>query len=386
MNRARTDRRYSTWILVPLLSLCLGIVVSGRLVQAGDVYVGSETCGQSGCHTTIYNDFRSSGHPYKLVDSEKARTRPIPLPEGYSWDDISYVIGGYKWKSRYMGTDGYIITELPDGTQGMNQYNYLTRTWSDYHPGELKPYNCGSCHTTGWVADEDWETDGTLADNQDGLPGIHGTFAFGGVQCEACHGPGGHFEPIDRTAAACGACHIRGSELTIPASGGFIRHHEQWNEHLAGPHAALDCIDCHDPHKQSKTSTRATCTDCHGAIAESYAGTPMDEWNVTCEDCHMAKASKSAQALGPYEGDIMSHLFVINTDQNAKLFTEDGKFVNLNAEGKAGVTLDFACLSCHETESLAWAEIYAKDFHGGQNDVTNIHRPTRPRVRMGIFH
>ena len=54
----------------------------------------------------------------------------------------------------------------------------------------MKPYDCGACHTTGWVADTDADTDGTLADNQDGLPGIHGTWAAPGIHCEACHGPG----------------------------------------------------------------------------------------------------------------------------------------------------------------------------------------------------
>ena len=38
-------------------------------------------------------------------------TTPIPLPDGYTWDQISYVIGGYKWKSRYMDENGYIITQ-----------------------------------------------------------------------------------------------------------------------------------------------------------------------------------------------------------------------------------------------------------------------------------
>ena len=52
------------------------------------------------------------------MKGEEAKYRSIPLPFGYNWPeagslvegDVSYVIGGYKWKSRYMDHEGYIIT------------------------------------------------------------------------------------------------------------------------------------------------------------------------------------------------------------------------------------------------------------------------------------
>ncbi len=327
-------------------------------------YVGSEAC--QVCHEEKYSDWKVSGHPYKLMKSEEARNRPIPLPGGFSWDDISYVIGGYKWKSRYMDDDGFIITTTFDRVgnpvSGRNQYNALTGQWSDYHPDEVKPYNCGACHTTGWVADEDAETDNDLSDNQDGLPGIYGTFEFGGIHCEACHGPGDEMS-VDTSADFCGTCHIRGDADTIPASGGFIRHHEQFNEFLAGPHSVLECVTCHDPHKRAEFSIVNECEDCHDNIAESFAKDPMAGQGVECEDCHMPFASKSAQALGDYEGDIKTHLFYINTDPNANMFTEDGGFVALDANGKGAVTLDFACKRCHQNTDMNELARFAKNFH-----------------------
>lgn len=245
---------FSTLIVrVAMMLTVLGVLAFGLATPAqAQFWVSSEGC--AGCHYEQYNDFRVSGHPYKLSKVDVAREKPIPLPDGLEWDDITYMIGGYKWKARFMGPDGYIITTLPDGTQGQNQWNMLTEQWSDYHPGEVKPYNCGRCHTTGFDP----------AGNQDGLVGIEGTWAFEGIQCEACHGQGAHLNAandpvIDRSSAACGACHIRGDSATIPASGGFIRHHEQYNEILASPHAALDCVDCHNPHKKSSLSIVETC-------------------------------------------------------------------------------------------------------------------------------
>jgi hypothetical protein len=49
------------------------------------------------------------------------------LPEGYTWDDISYVIGGYNWKARFINAEGYIITDKPGesgNTEYLNQYNF----------------------------------------------------------------------------------------------------------------------------------------------------------------------------------------------------------------------------------------------------------------------
>ncbi len=350
--------------------------------DGGSPYLGSETCGR--CHQQIWSEFSVSGHPYKLMRAERARNRPIPLPDGYRWDDISYVIGGYKWKVRFMDTDGYIITETEDGEPGMNQYNMLTGTWTDYNPGQLLPYNCGRCHTTGFLPEG----------NQGGLPGIQGTWAAPGIQCEACHGPSARGPEgvevhgyIDRSSELCGQCHIRGDADTIPASGGFIRHHEQYNEMRASPHedAGLTCVSCHDPHKRGEFSIHTESQDCHGEIAASYAGTPMDKLGVDCVDCHMPFASKSAVALGPFKGDVRTHLFLINTATNGNMFNEAGNFVALTGSGRAAVTIDFACLSCHTTESRAWAAFYAKNFHGQDQDTGTTRQPPRRIPRRGVF-
>ena len=145
-------------------------------------YVGSDVCAT--CHRIQHNDFVISGHPYKLRKAEDARKQGLPLPEGYTWDDISYVVGGRNWKTRYVDKKGYIITSTGPKRDkpGKNQFNLETGTWSNYHAGEKnKPYNCGRCHTTGY----------SKKGHQDGLPGMIGTWAATGVQCEACHGPGG---------------------------------------------------------------------------------------------------------------------------------------------------------------------------------------------------
>ena len=91
----------------------------------GAEYVGSETCGA--CHTDIYVEVIYSGHAWKLnrVMDGQAPTYPFTEvaepPEGYTWDDISFVIGGYNWKARFVDMDGYIIT---GDEEAATQYNF----------------------------------------------------------------------------------------------------------------------------------------------------------------------------------------------------------------------------------------------------------------------
>ena len=319
-------------------------------------YTGPQACAE--CHSDKYNDYRASGHPKKLRPAAEARAWGIPLPEGYEWDDISYVIGGANWKARFVDTQGYIITKTgPNKDQpGKNQYNLATGRWVNYHPGEKKPYTCGTCHTSAYSKEG----------HQDGLPGIVGTWAFPGVTCEECHGPGAaHAKApsksnikVDKSPAACGKCHIRGTKEKIPAKKGFIRHHEQYNEYLAGPHAGkLGCATCHDAHKRAEVSIKKQCQACHPKQAREFKGSKMQRSGVTCVDCHMPPAGKSAEIFGRYVGDVKSHIVKISTNPADNMFTDDGKFAT------GILTVDFACLRCHGARDMKWALANSKGIH-----------------------
>ena len=345
---------------------------AGEVAAAAGVgaeYVGSETCGQ--CHEQIYETFRKSGHPYKLnkvVDGQPPEypfTELPSLPEGYTWDDISYVIGGYGWKARFMDQQGYIITDRPGATISdtnyLNQYNYANAVvgkdadWVKYKSGtpQLK-YDCGTCHTTGYSA---FPPDS----HQDDLPGIVGTWAEPGIQCERCHGPGGNHvsDPrgvrmeVERSAALCGDCHIRGAVESVNAAGGFIEHHEQYEELFQSKHITLDCVICHDPHTlviqlreaqesdPSVQTTRTQCQNCHFKQAQFQDSTVHPGIGVQCIDCHMPRIVKTAWGdAEKFTGDIRTHLMAIDPKQIGQ-FSEDGK------TALSQVGLDFACRQCH---------------------------------------
>jgi len=323
--------------------------------QFGADYVGSESCGD--CHTETYEVFMKSGHPWKLNKVVDGQPPDYPFtevpdpPEGYTWDDISYVIGGYNWKARFIDQDGYIITGANENAT--TQYNFANPVvgneagWVGYHAGEANlPYDCGTCHTTGYKPEG----------NQDGLPGLVGTWAEDGIGCEECHGPGSlHVDnpygvalKVDRHAAECGACHRRGGVEEVNASGGFIQHHEQYEELFQSKHAIIDCVQCHDPHsgviqlRQAGGQTiRTSCENCHFANAKNQKNEIHLDLEVACIDCHMPRITKSAVGdAEKFTGDIRTHLMAIDPTQVGQ-FNEDGTVA------LSQVSLDFACKHCH---------------------------------------
>ena len=331
-------------------------------------YVGMDEC--EACHEDQSNQVIRSGHPYKLTKTDglpPAQRADWPgtnadnPPDGYTWADVSYVIGGATWKQRFIDLDGFVITSGAAGT--LVQYNIRTDTWATYHtqdePG-TKPYNCGPCHTTAYSPDG----------NQDGLPGMIGTWAEPGITCEECHGPGGnHLEDpylvdmrMDRDSESCGACHIRGSASSIPASGGFTKHHEQWNEISASKHRALDCVDCHDPHGSAiyvdatwnpDKGIISSCENCH--FQEAATANTAAMGSLECIDCHMPKSTKSAIGdIATFTGDVAGHLFAINTDATAEQFYDNG------SKTSPYLTLDYACRNCHSAAGIAFEKTDAE--------------------------
>lgn len=330
----------------------------GAGAVAAAEYAGSSSCKE--CHEEIYDVFMKSGHVYKLNKVVDGKPPQYPFtevpspPEGYTWGDVTYVIGGYNWKARFIGKDGYIITGKEGNNSFLGQYNFANPVvgnkagWVKYHPGEKRPYNCGPCHTTGYSDSSD--------SHQDGLPGLIGTWSEPGIRCEACHGPGSlHVEEprgirmlVDRNPEQCGTCHRRDGVEAVNASGGFIKHHEQYEELFQSKHVILDCVLCHDPHKgviqlrkTGQQTTRTRCENCHFQQKKYQASDVMTAVGVECIDCHMPRITKSAVGnAAKFTGDIRTHMMAIDPDQIGQ-FSEDGN----TALSQLG--LDFSCKSCH---------------------------------------
>ena len=334
---------------------------TGPVSEAAAEYVGATTC--SGCHKELYDTFMLSGHAWKLNPVVDGQPPEYPFtnlgdpPDGYTWDDISYVIGGYNWKARFIDQDGYIITDRPGAvvsdTTYLNQWNFANPIlgkdagWVTYNSGKAElQYTCGGCHTTGY----------NPGGNQDNKPGLVGTWAEPGVKCEACHGPGslhaanprGFSMQIDRDAELCGECHIRNAIEAVDAKDGFIEHHEQYEELFQSKHVTIDCVVCHNPHtlvvqlrQAGEPTTRTQCQNCHFKQAQYQNNEAHAAMQLPCVECHMPRIVKSAWGdAEKFSGDIRTHMMAIDPNQVGQ-FSEDGK------TALSQIGLDYACRHCH---------------------------------------
>ena len=263
---------------------------------------------------------------------------------------------------------------------------------------------------------------------------MDGTFHEGGIQCEACHVAGARHakfnvsvesDPDPRTldeltaddagygqAIACGECHTRDGERDYPsyvskfdqalidnevadtrpdemggriaASGGLIKHHEQYDEIVGIDPDTLqstrsfgfmathgNCNTCHNPHGSSVNvdNTAYTgvagvdkssdfCLGCHTNYDPQLQGPGMQ--TLECAECHMPKLAKSATSVAgegsrPAVGDVTSHIFRIALDSTQPQFTEGGSFAY------PAIDEAWACRTCHNLTATAEAPFEVSD-------------------------
>ena len=345
--------RRGTWIL-PLLVVIAGLSAVATSADKADLngYVGNEACGK--CHASIYKSFaktamaQASGpaadnliagefsHPpsgvnYRIYsDAGKVwlsfERAGDPSVQGKR--ELLYFIGqGRRGRTYLFSVDGFVF-ESP-----VNWY-------SDRHVWDMAPAygnareipmtlpaltGCLDCHVSGIRP----PINGT--ENRYKMP----VFAFDGVTCERCHGPGAAHvnggaivNPVklsaDRRDQVCMQCHLEGNAaieregkhlyeyrpgddlsdyiryyLLVDSRSPNLRAASQF-EALAQSTCkkksgdAMSCTSCHDPHRSVPAEERVSfyrtkCLTCHGAAF----GTKHHADQPDCTQCHMPAALSS---------------------------------------------------------------------------------------------
>ncbi|NRF71074.1 DmsE family decaheme c-type cytochrome [Aquincola sp. S2] len=182
-----------------------------------------------------------------------------------------------------------------------------TRHDTEYSPKGAD--TCLKCHDAD--SDTDTFTAAAIFKGKHAQRGnAHAPFGPGGLQCEACHGPGGRhsaggskkklttnsfkpdsFLPVAERNAACLACH----------------QGEQRSAWHAGAHARSDvaCTDCHKLHTgndavRTKASQPEVCFTCHKQQRADFHKTsahPVKAGRMACSDCHDTHNAGSATAM-----------------------------------------------------------------------------------------
>ena len=359
--------------------------------QENQGYVSSNPKGCNLCHKPEAKLWLDHGHSKMLrpvVDGKAPKGVKVKLPEGITWADISYLIGGDKHYANFADVKGYLVT----GEKAMWSIDGKTHTAfeSGKACGTVK-YDCIRCHVVGWTASGSYDKG---VNNE--LEGIPGKWFENSVGCEACHGPGhehaamGPEEMKDlkkknkkadlkiimsRKSEICGACHkINEDDKVTVVTDDLIRNEQQYSEMKFNKHAKFNvtCVACHNPHasSESEDGLNRKCLDCHmGKFAKPVKIAAMQ--GLSCEDCHMPYAVRGGydtMVKGYHKGDTRSHIFGITNDPDYKL--DDGtRHVTLNADGYARLTVEMTCYACHQSgkaSEFTRAQLLdrMKDVHG----------------------
>ncbi len=375
-------------------------------------YVGSAAC--SACHSTISETYHLHSHAHALKRPEGTPPQyptefgvafvPVP-PPGFAWSDISYVVGGANRAAWFVSDEGFVITDTNETPQDVlyRLTHYPTGTMTGFEPEtveyDFRPFTFEtfSRYVTGAKT-----VDESGGRRQDALGGVGGTWAEDGVQCEACHGPGSNHigRPemggliVDGLSIACAQCHANQENPQLVAiSDDFIEAYQQVGEVFASPHRGFACTVCHSPHTSilhdRENGLRNDCSICHAT--QNMAGHGKFIFvqgdyveRLTCASCHMPFATKAlisaasafAGENGARIGDTRTHVVTINTEavDASAMVTSNGDSLKLD-DGKAAVTVDYACLRCHNglgsapNFNLAAAALIGTDIHKRDEEI-----------------
>lgn len=316
-----------------------------------DDYAGSGAC--QGCHTYIYNSWRSTRHSYSVRTAAEAKQAGYPLPRQVDggevpgmldWSDISYVIGG-RQRIAYVDKLGRVQN---------TSFHHRIGGWDNFPTLEMPV--CAECHYTGVGA-------GVA---HPGNPALPGRWSERNIGCEACHGAGAsHVESLEKndivknpSSKVCGQCHTEVGKI-LPKGELHDTHDllQIWNQdrHVTGVR---------------RHSHNAFCSSCHSPYDGHALGSGLDsgrkvfteqKLNITCIGCH----DPHAMTLSAYQREtvsleqpltIRSHSFEGNDND---FTTTDHRQWNSAAEsclrchrGADRVDLDHAnatCVDCHNT-------------------------------------
>jgi hypothetical protein len=354
----------NTLIISGIFTIAFGLMFFPNmgLSQDSNEYMGSKNCGM--CHPSEGKAWMNHGHSKMLrqiVNGQIPDNAKVKPPEGKTWNDISYLVGGFYYYARFIDSKGFVVTGLK--AQWSMTGNALTPFMAQTPPGTLK-YDCIKCHVTGWK-----ESGAYAKGVQNSLEGIPGVWYENGVGCETCHGMGKeHFElknksdvkkangdlkiKIDKSIETCGVCHKRESGKISVAAKDLVESRQQYSEmqfNRKGK-SKMTCGFCHNSHTSTLTKGGIvkSCKDCHTKVELKIQ--PMASAGVQCLDCHMPFAARGAydSMIKEYHrGDTRTHIFGISVDP--KYVLDDGSgHVSLNDKGLARLTVEMTCFSCHK--------------------------------------
>lgn len=333
----------------------------------GPGYAGSAKCAT--CHADVAKWWNRTLHSKMVRPATPAQIHgdlKAPNAPNLSEFEFVYVLGGWYKEERYVIRRGAELLTTPNEWDHVPRRYVIRRTATGEPEFQDWRTACVGCHTTGYNTQ-------TRA------------WAELNIGCESCHGPGAAHasQPaktnitIDRTAEACGSCHIRGTDnatrfgfptayrlgrpdtllatfTPIPMTDAASifpdqrtsrRHRQQFVDFIKSKHytSGVTCVACHDPHRgtevaysQLRQPKAVLCNACHlDQVKRFEVHTGHARWQLGCADCHTPRVIA--------DGTVSTHTFRTLSPADSLKYGE-GRMAN-------------SCTyKCHTDQTAAWAQ------------------------------
>ncbi len=228
---------------------------NGPPMAANPEYLtGSESCGSSGCHQNIYNEWLPSAHRYSSMDDMFQKVQTI-MAEETSAEHTRYCAGCHDPVSLLSGAK--------------NSGN-ITLSSAGYEEGA----SCVVCHS---ISKTDVQGNGdyriSIQDryiyelNEDGMSKFVSDFL---IRSYPSHHVNSYSRPLYKTEEYCAACHKQYIDKQVNTDIGKVQGQNQydswknsrWN-HEDDPEQTISCRECHMP-------LLATADPANGDTSDSY--------------------------------------------------------------------------------------------------------------------
>ncbi|MGB8215917.1 MAG: ammonia-forming cytochrome c nitrite reductase subunit c552 [Candidatus Methanoperedens sp.] len=317
-------------------------------------YLTSTVC--IDCHKAKYDDWRGTNHANKLMPNVTAQADNLPLPAGYTWTNVSYVVIGLS-KMYYLNESGYINWSY-NPTSGFS--NYVSSHGNKYS-------SCGGCHTTGY------NSSGINA-----LPGIVGTWSEPGIACERCHkqAGNGHQVVVNYSAHLCEDCH---------GDNGWDNSSHDLTGHSSG--TGNTCSLCHQPFNNYKNASGvnpspsgqscAVCHNPHDMTPDGYRSLYSTGGFNNTTMAVLATEDKAKLSFFNATASVSAATDIYDTLTTPVLLFPGTNYRKYNTYGAAPINVtgpvsEVLCSMCHYEHGLGPRYIANVSLTHGRNTTTNI--------------
>lgn len=322
-------------------------------------YVGSDVCQE--CHEELFISYQQTGHANALTLVTDGKAPEFPFsevkksPEGTTWDDILYVVGGYGWKALFVDKQGYVITGNASAAETVAVAKAETISDTEAVTESVTLTDSAAITATVGITDTEALTDTepvTDAEVDTDTAPISETVSVAETETVS------DTAPVAEVAVAKTQYNLKNSSLKMG---------DDWVSYHAGEKIAFDCAACHttgyvpEGHQADLpglvgvwAEDNVGCEACHGA-GSNHVNDPylvklvINRDSEVCGDCHGLDSPATIQAVNGFVHDQQQYNELYSSKKRV-MDCVDCHNPHETVKYAKGLANNTSCQTCHFAE------------------------------------